>query len=121
MTFGDMPEGPDGPLPEEAKSRIAHALVVSGSRQLMLSDTFPGMPYQVDRRSFAFVPEAGLRLFRLIFERFWTFLIHFEALSRIKLSIESKKPIFTIKFDFFVTLSRYFSLLLFIRTLHLTI
>lgn len=47
MTFGDMPEGPNGPLPEEVKSRITHALVVSGSQQLMLSDTFPGMPYQV--------------------------------------------------------------------------
>lgn len=47
MTFGDIPEGPNGPLPEEVKSRITHALVVSGSQQLMLSDTFPGMPYQV--------------------------------------------------------------------------
>jgi len=47
MTFGDMPDGPNGPAPEEVRSRITHVRVVAGSQQLMLSDTYPGMPYQI--------------------------------------------------------------------------
>jgi len=42
MTYADMPEGPQGPVPEEIKSRIIHVRVVSGSQELMLSDTFEG-------------------------------------------------------------------------------
>lgn len=45
MTFGETPENPDYPLPEEAKSLIMHTrLVISGST-VMFSDTFPGMPF----------------------------------------------------------------------------
>lgn len=47
MTYADMPEGPQGPVPEEIKSRIIHVRVVSGSQELMLSDTFEGRPYQI--------------------------------------------------------------------------
>ncbi|WP_343059771.1 VOC family protein [Saccharibacillus deserti] len=47
MTFGDMPEGPQDPVPEETKSRITHVRVGSGPQGLMLSDTFPGMPYRI--------------------------------------------------------------------------
>lgn len=47
VTFGDMPANPDfPPLPEEAKGRIAHALLKVGETELMLSDTFPGQPHQ---------------------------------------------------------------------------
>ncbi|MNO12239.1 hypothetical protein D3C76_18460 [compost metagenome] len=45
MTFGDSPQNPDYPLPEEAKDLIMHTrLVISGST-VMFSDTFPGMPF----------------------------------------------------------------------------
>jgi len=47
MRFGDMPPGPQGPMPEEIKSRITHVRVVAGSQQLMLSDTHPGMAHQI--------------------------------------------------------------------------
>ncbi|MNO82159.1 hypothetical protein D3C76_734220 [compost metagenome] len=45
MTFGESPQNPDYPLPEEAKDLIMHTrLVISGST-VMFSDTFPGMPF----------------------------------------------------------------------------
>ncbi len=47
QTFGDLPDDPDHPTPEEAKDRVMHALLQAGDSQLMLSDTFPGRPYQV--------------------------------------------------------------------------
>ena len=45
MTFGETPQNPDYPLPEEAKDLVMHTrLIVFGSR-IMCSDTFPGMPF----------------------------------------------------------------------------
>ena len=44
QSFGDMPENPEFPLPDEAKDRIAHALLKVGETDLMFSDTFPGQP-----------------------------------------------------------------------------
>lgn len=45
MAFGDMPQNPNYPLPEEAKSLVMHTrLEISGS-VVMFSDTFPGMPF----------------------------------------------------------------------------
>ncbi|MEF2245047.1 MULTISPECIES: VOC family protein [unclassified Paenibacillus] len=45
MTFGETPQHPDYPLPEEAKSLIMHTrLNISGSN-VMFSDVFPGMPF----------------------------------------------------------------------------
>jgi PhnB protein len=46
QTFGEMPENPEFPLPEEAKDRVAHAMVRVGESDLMFSDTFPGQPIQ---------------------------------------------------------------------------
>ncbi|OAS89431.1 MULTISPECIES: VOC family protein [Metabacillus] len=44
-TFGDSPQNPDYPLPEEAKNLVMHTrLTISGST-IMFSDTFPGMPF----------------------------------------------------------------------------
>jgi PhnB protein len=44
-TFGDSPQNPDYPLPEEAKNLVMHTrLTISGST-VMFSDTFPGMPF----------------------------------------------------------------------------
>ncbi|MBT2680135.1 VOC family protein [Bacillus sp. ISL-35] len=47
QTFGDMPANPDHPLPEEAKNRVLNAQLKIGDAGFMLSDTFPGHPYQL--------------------------------------------------------------------------
>lgn len=47
QTFGDMPENPQYPTPAEAKDRVMHAHLKVGNSDLMLSDTFPGQPYQL--------------------------------------------------------------------------
>lgn len=44
LTFGAMPADPEFVLPEEAKDRVAHAMLRIGETDLMLSDTFPGQP-----------------------------------------------------------------------------
>lgn len=46
QTFGEMPPDPNHPIPENVKDRILHALLKVEETDLMLSDTFPGMPYQ---------------------------------------------------------------------------
>jgi PhnB protein len=47
MTFGEMPADPcQEPMPEAVKGLIAHAELKAGDHTLMLSDTFPGFPYQ---------------------------------------------------------------------------
>lgn len=46
-TFGESPQSPDFPLPEEAKNLIMHAMINVGSSPMMFSDTFPGMPFSV--------------------------------------------------------------------------
>ncbi len=45
--FGDMPPNPEMPIPEEAKDRVLNAQLKVGNMDLMLSDTFPGMPYTI--------------------------------------------------------------------------
>jgi PhnB protein len=46
QTFGDNPmEG--NPIPEEAKDLVLHAHLKIGNSVLMISDNFPGSPYQV--------------------------------------------------------------------------
>ncbi|PLR78321.1 hypothetical protein CU633_05790 [Bacillus sp. V3-13] len=47
QTFGDMPENPEHPIPIEAKDRVLNAHLKVGNTDLMLSDTFPGQPYQL--------------------------------------------------------------------------
>ncbi|MGG1515025.1 VOC family protein [Paenibacillus oryzisoli] len=45
MTFGEGPQNPEYPLPEEAKDWVMHArLNISGSN-VMFSDVYPGMPF----------------------------------------------------------------------------
>ncbi|WP_028549565.1 VOC family protein [Paenibacillus sp. UNC451MF] len=46
LTFANMPENPEFPMPDSAKELIAHALLKVGETDLMLSDTFPGQPHQ---------------------------------------------------------------------------
>ncbi len=47
QTFGDMPANPDHPLPDAAKDRVLNAQLKIGDARMMLSDTFPGNPYQL--------------------------------------------------------------------------
>ncbi|MDM5316226.1 VOC family protein [Fictibacillus sp. b24] len=47
QTFGEMPEDPNHPLPSEAKDRVMNAQFKAGDTIMMLSDTFPGMPYNL--------------------------------------------------------------------------
>ena len=47
QSFGEMPPNPEYPLPEEAKDRVMNAQLKIGKASLMLSDTFPGQPYQL--------------------------------------------------------------------------
>lgn len=46
MTFGQTPPGQGPPIPPEAKDRVMHARLASGSFVLMASDNMPGMPFQ---------------------------------------------------------------------------
>lgn len=46
QTFGEMPENPEFPLPEEAKGLVSHAMLKVGETDLMFSDTFPGQASQ---------------------------------------------------------------------------
>jgi PhnB protein len=46
QTFGEMPANPDFPIPESAKESVAHAMLQVGETELMISDTFPGQPFQ---------------------------------------------------------------------------
>lgn len=47
QTFGDMPPNPEHPTPEEAKDLVLNAHLKVGDFDLMLSDNFPGSPYQL--------------------------------------------------------------------------
>lgn len=47
QTFGDMPENPEYPTPIEAKDRVLNGHLQVGHTDLMVSDTFPGQPYQI--------------------------------------------------------------------------
>ena len=47
MTFGDSPQNPEYPLPEEAKDLIMHTRLAIKNDVIMFSDTFPGSPVVV--------------------------------------------------------------------------
>ncbi|MCM3706935.1 MULTISPECIES: VOC family protein [Cytobacillus] len=46
-TFGDAPQNPEYPLPEEAKNLVMHSSLTICDSAVMFSDTFPGMPFTV--------------------------------------------------------------------------
>ena len=45
MSFGDTPQSPDFPLPEEAKDLVMHTRLNIQGSNVMFSDVFPGMPF----------------------------------------------------------------------------
>ncbi|KON89750.1 glyoxalase [Sporosarcina globispora] len=46
-TFGEAPQNPEYPLPEEAKNLVMHSSLNICGSNVMFSDTFPGMPFTV--------------------------------------------------------------------------
>ncbi|MFC0414048.1 VOC family protein [Cytobacillus solani] len=46
QTFGDVPEDPKSPLPENMKDLVAHSILNIGETNIMVADMFPGMPYR---------------------------------------------------------------------------
>ncbi len=58
MSFGDSPQNPEYPLPEEAKDLIMHTRLTIKNDVIMFSDTFPGSPVVVGNNiSLAFVSD----------------------------------------------------------------
>lgn len=47
QTFGEMPENPEFPLPDEAKELVSHAMLRVGETDLMFSDNFPGQESRI--------------------------------------------------------------------------
>ncbi|MDQ0230343.1 VOC family protein [Metabacillus malikii] len=47
MTFGESPQNPDYPLPDEAKDLIMHAKLTISGNTVMFSDTFPNSTVEV--------------------------------------------------------------------------
>lgn len=47
MTFGDSPQNPSYPLPEEAKDLVMHTRLSIFGSTVMFSDTFPGNPFTI--------------------------------------------------------------------------
>lgn len=45
MTFGETPQDPNYPMPEEAKNLVMHTRLNIAESNVMFSDTFPGMPF----------------------------------------------------------------------------
>jgi PhnB protein len=45
MTFGETPQSPDYPLPEEAKNLVMHTRLNIAGSNVMFSDNFPGQPF----------------------------------------------------------------------------
>ncbi|PEL07615.1 VOC family protein [Bacillus sp. AFS017336] len=46
QTFGDAPEDPNSPLPENLKDLIVHAILKIGETNIMIADLFPTMIYR---------------------------------------------------------------------------
>lgn len=46
QTYGELPKNEEYPLPEEAKDLVVHAQLKINNTYLMLSDNFPGEPYE---------------------------------------------------------------------------
>lgn len=66
MTFGEGHADPNHPIPEEAKDRVMHAHLTVGDTDLMLSDTLPGMPYQLGNQiNITLVPDDADQAKRL--------------------------------------------------------
>jgi PhnB protein len=50
QTFGEAPENPEHPVPEEAKERIAHSVLRIGETEMFVADTEHGQQTQIGNR-----------------------------------------------------------------------
>lgn len=46
MTFGEAPQDPENPIPEEAKNLVMHTYLMISDTMLMFSDILPGMRFE---------------------------------------------------------------------------
>lgn len=59
-TYREMPKSPEFQLPAEAKDRVMHAKLTLGNTELMISDIFPGQPYQLGSQlTIALIPSTA--------------------------------------------------------------
>ncbi len=69
QTFGEMPEDPNHPLPEEAKDRVMNAQFKVGDTVMMLSDNFPGMPYTIGNQVSIAIHIDSVETSKQVFEK----------------------------------------------------
>jgi PhnB protein len=68
QTFGENPAQSDS-LPADVKDRVLHAQLKIGKSDLMISDTFPGHPFQVGNQLSIAIMINGSEKTRTIFEK----------------------------------------------------
>ncbi|MDQ0272737.1 VOC family protein [Cytobacillus purgationiresistens] len=68
QTFGEMPENPEFPLPEEAKELVSHAMIKIGETDLMFSDNFPGQTSQIGNHVTICISTSEIEEAKQIFE-----------------------------------------------------
>lgn len=61
QTYGEAPEDPDHPVPDEAKALLAHSILKIGDADLFVADSGPGNPNRIgDRVQICITsPDAG--------------------------------------------------------------
>ncbi|MGN7470592.1 VOC family protein [Brevibacillus sp. SAFN-007a] len=69
MTYGDAPQDPNYPLPEEAKQLVMHTRLLICGSPVMFSDSFPGMPYAAGTNFSLAVVTNNLDVLRSSFEK----------------------------------------------------
>ncbi|MDC7722550.1 VOC family protein [Priestia megaterium] len=69
QTFGEMPGNPEFPTPIEAIDRVMNAYLKVGDNDLMLSDTFPGQPYQIGSQVTVAIAIDSIEKSKEVFEK----------------------------------------------------
>ncbi|MFS8602725.1 VOC family protein [Priestia megaterium] len=69
QTFGEMPGNPEIPTPIEAIERVMNAHLKVGDTDLMLSDTFPGQPYQIGSQVTVAITVDSIEESKEVFEK----------------------------------------------------
>jgi PhnB protein len=69
QTFGEMPGNTEFPTPIEAIDRVMNAHLKVGDNDLMLSDTFPGQPYQIGSQVTVAIAIDNIEKSKEVFEK----------------------------------------------------
>ncbi|MCT1902591.1 VOC family protein [Oceanobacillus sojae] len=72
QTFGDLPQNPEFALPDEAKNRVLHAQIQVGNTYFMLSDSFPGQPFETGSQVNVCVTLENAEKSKSVFEKLKT-------------------------------------------------